>query len=337
MLKTIPYETETLINNGGIFKLICGAGNESVDEVYHLSFIYTIAGAKIIDVAAIPQIVTAAYNGIDDAFKFMKDAPEDYNFEFDKTRPYIMVSVGVTEDPHTRKAQILEDMCFFTRGCNKKCVDVCTQGAINLPYIDQTKCIGCGKCQKTCEHLAISYTFISKINTSNLIKCKHVGADLIELHASTSNTDHVISELELIKTIFKDNYISLCVSREHLNDIELINMIKQAHELIGEQLIVQADGLPMSGGENTFNSTLQAVATADIINKELGFEIPIFISGGTNAKSVNLVNMCNIKINGIAIGSYAREIIKEKPLKSTHAIKTACVLVRNVNEGLVYD
>ena len=73
--------------------------------------------------------------------------------------------------------------------------------------------------------------------------------------------------------------------------------------------IVQADGFPMSGGQDDFKTTLQAVATADTILK-FGFDIPVIISGGTNSKTAELANMCDINYNGIAIGSYARKIVK---------------------------
>lgn len=325
MIKTKLSEMEILIKKGGIFKLICGAGNESIDEVYRLSFIYTVAGAKIIDVSAIPHIVTAANRGICDAHQFMKN-----NYKITKMKPSIMISVGVKEDPHTRKAQI-RDYCRMDK-CNR-CVSVCPQNAINLPYIDQSLCIGCGKCQPLCEYNAITFSFISKTNTNNLIDCKQCGADMIELHASTSEIEYVISELESIKKIFNNNCISLCVNRKHLNDSELITMIKTAHNIIGDKLIVQADGIPMSGGEDTYNSTLQAIATADIIIKQLGFEIPIFISGGTNAKSAELAMVCDVNINGVAVGSYARQIIKNAP-DNECAITIARNLVYNVYMGL---
>ena len=35
------------------------------------------------------------------------------------------------------------------------------------------------------------------------------------------------------------------------------------------------------------------------------------ISGGTNAKTAELAKMCNIKYNAIAVGSYARKIVRE--------------------------
>ena len=74
--------------------------------------------------------------------------------------------------------------------------------------------------------------------------------------------------------------------------------------------IIQADGIPMSGSDDSYKTTLQAVAMAEIIQNS---KLPcyILISGGTNSKTAELANLCGINYNGIAIGSYARKIVKQ--------------------------
>ena len=74
--------------------------------------------------------------------------------------------------------------------------------------------------------------------------------------------------------------------------------------------IVQADGFPMSGGQDDFKTTLQAVATAEIVQNA---KLPVYImlSGGTNSKTAQLAKMCNIDYNGIAIGTFARKIVSK--------------------------
>lgn len=329
---------------GGLFKLICGAGNEDIEETYKLSYIYTIAGADIIDVAATPEIIHAANKGIMDAYQFMQKNDKTCKKYPDKMRPVIMISVGVNDDPHTRKASINKHKCYNSN-CDGECKDVCPQNAIDLidVNINTSKCIGCGKCYTVCKDYAITFTHISKTNASNLINCKRAGADMIELHASATDKSHIISELEEINHIFTQNYISLCVNREQLNDNELCEVIKNAYTLIGNRLIIQADGIPMSGGENTFNSTLQAVATADIINKKINIKLPVFISGGTNAKSAGFARQCGVNIVGVAIGSYAREIIKPD-FKQTGIngneltdIDKARMLILHSYMGVTYD
>ena len=45
-------------------KVICGAGNEDKEEVKRISFIYTLAGATLLDVSANPDVVRASVKGI---------------------------------------------------------------------------------------------------------------------------------------------------------------------------------------------------------------------------------------------------------------------------------
>ena len=73
--------------------------------------------------------------------------------------------------------------------------------------------------------------------------------------------------------------------------------------------IIQADGFPMSGGDDNYKSTLQAIATAEIVQNA---KLPVYmmLSGGTNGKTTELAKMCEISYHGVAIGSYARSIVK---------------------------
>ena len=45
------------MNNGKLFKLICGAGNEDIEEVYKLCYVYTLAGCNSIDMSANINVV----------------------------------------------------------------------------------------------------------------------------------------------------------------------------------------------------------------------------------------------------------------------------------------
>ena len=81
-------------------------------------------------------------------------------------------------------------------------------------------------------------------------------------------------------------------------------------ELCPDRRIVQADGIPMAGGQDDFRTTLQAVACADIVDK---FAFPVFIllSGGTNSLSIELSKMCSVPYAGVSIGTYARHLVYE--------------------------
>jgi len=107
---------ESLLLNSKYFKLVCGAGNEDADEVRKLAFIYTLAGAKGMDVSANTGVVKACSEGIDMAFGKASEFGLDLEI-----RPFIMVSVGMPGDHHVRKSIIHLGSCVK---CNL-CIPVC--------------------------------------------------------------------------------------------------------------------------------------------------------------------------------------------------------------------
>ena len=95
----------------------------------------------------------------------------------------------------------------------------------------------------------------------------------------------------------------MCLDRLHLGNFGLEHRIKLAKEIMGNRLIIQADGYPMSGGEDDYNTTLQAVSTADVVNKAFNMKlnkrtnelyylkkrkVNILMSGGTNSNDYYL-------------------------------------------------
>ena len=94
------YDTlRQLLNSENCFKMICGAGNEDTNHVKKLAFIYTLAGAKILDISANIHVVESAMSGIDLAYEYA----EKIDVKID-IRPYIMVSIGMPGDHHVRKS-----------------------------------------------------------------------------------------------------------------------------------------------------------------------------------------------------------------------------------------
>lgn len=91
-------------------------------------------------------------------------------------------------------------------------------------------------------------------------------------------------------------------------------MIERIKSMIAKRkdylTIVQADGFPMSGGKDDYKTTLQAIATAEIVQNA---KLPVYImlSGGTNSKTAELAHLCGIKYNGIAVGTFARKIVSK--------------------------
>ena len=310
---------QELLDTSKYFKLVCGAGNEDFEEIKRLTVVYTLAGVKGLDISANPESVKACMEGIDIAFSFS----ERLNPEL-KTRPYITVSVGMPGDNHVRKATINHNNCIKC----KECILACPTNAISEELlVNDARCIGCGNCFAVCQSAeAINFQHNEKVLEEILPKCMEAGAENIELHAAVKDDKHIMKEWETINRINPHNHVSMCLDRLHLSDFALERRIRKAQELSGNRLIIQADGYPMSGGIDDYNTTLQAVAIADVINKRFNMSMDsiskrlvyrnnellnILLSGGTNSVTAKLANKTNVKFQGVSIGTFARKLVKE--------------------------
>jgi len=304
------FETlRELLAQSRYFKLVCGAGNENIDEVRRLALIYTLAGANGFDVSASPSVVKACVEGIDLAYQHH----EALGCKI-PVQPFITVSVGMPGDHHVRKAYIVND-CV---SCGK-CIPVCPTDAIPESYeIVREKCIGCGNCEAICppKVAAIRYEHNGRQLSELLPLCLEAGAENIELHAAVPGEENILEEWKTVSEAQPDNFVSMCLDRFHLSNMHLIERIRAAHEIAGERTIVQADGVPMSGGADDYNTTLQAIAIADVIQKNLKTkgnafrDLPILLSGGTNGKTAEMARLCDVPYQGVSIGTHARKLVK---------------------------
>ena len=342
------------LESGSCFKMICGAGNEDALYVKKLALVYTLAGAKILDVSCNVKVIEHAMEGIDLAYDLAGEMGEDIG-----VRPFIMASVGMPGDHHVRKSYIDPQLCI---GC-RLCIPVCPTNAIPEGFTldldqwkdlggsyeneDQSKeivikdlCIGCGKCSNICPRdNIISYRHNAKELREFLPKCMEAGAETFELHAAIGEDDVTIEEWKVLNEINTSNYNSMCLDRLNLGNLRLEHRISEAASISGEKIVIQADGYPMSGGEDDYNTTLQAIACADVVNKRFNVKhkkvrketsgkakminkafykplsakgvIPIVLSGGTNSLSRELSEAAGVRCNGVAIGTYARDVVED--------------------------
>ena len=278
------------------FKLICGAENEDEQEVERLVTIYSLAGCTMFDLSANVKIVDAAKRGL-----------ERSGIKNDR---YLCVSVGTKGDSHISKAVINPKNCIKCGLCKR----VCPQNTIieneNSYEVNLSHCIGCNKCHNICPQNTIEMKYEIKDFKKILPPLIDAGIDCIEFHISTDDDDEIFTKWEYIKEIFSGN-LSICINRSKCSDEVIINRLKKMIEgMPPYSITVQADGIPMSGGIDNYNSTLQAIAMADIIEKS-NLPVNILISGGTNSKSTELAKLCQVNIDGISMGSYARKLIKD--------------------------
>ena len=280
-----------LLENKNCFKLVCGAGNEDATEVEKLVTIYSLAGCNFFDVCAKSEIVDAAKKGLKRAGI--------------TTNRYLCISVGIDGDPHITKANINTLKCLKCR----QCIQICPHSAINNNFeIIKERCLGCGQCKNHCPTNAIEMT--SQVIDYNVVLPQLIekGIDCIEFHAISTDENDVDEKWEQINKLY-DGMLCISLDRSELGDKKLIERVKR---LISQRddytTIIQADGIAMSGNNDEFGTTLQAVATAQLFQNS---KLPIYImmSGGTNTKSTQLAKQCGIQPNCIAIGSYARKIV----------------------------
>jgi len=283
------------------FKVVCGAGNEDPEEVRQLAIVYTLAGANGIDVSANVDVVKSCMAGIDKAYELAPLLGRKI-----ETRPFVNVSVGLKGDPHVRKASIDAEKCIQCGLCQV----ACEQKAIDEEFVVMDyRCIGCGHCANVCQSEAVTF-YHKRIDLNKILpQCLDVGAENIELHAIIDDDESVIADWKLINNLVPNNFISMCLDRSQLSTKHLIDRIKTVYSISGERTIIQADGDPMSGGSDNFNTTLQAIAIADVIQKN---EMPVMLlgSGGTNSKTGELAKLCDVSLNGVSIGTYARKIVQ---------------------------
>ena len=315
-------------------KLVCGAGNEDPVEVEKLVAVYAKAGVHFFDLSANADVVKAAQRGIDRVID--KKHRDEY---------FLNVSVGIKGDPHVRKAVIDLKKCVGCAACFRACLHMAIKKAIKdgkTKYmVINERCIGCGLCEKACRFRAVSFRHEKKDLNTVLPPLIKLGLAAIELHAISDDEEEAFKEWQTITKHFP-GILSLCLDRSHLGDVYLINRLKRFIEGRGNYTtIIQADGSPMSGSNDNYNTTLQTIATADVVQKA-NLPVWILMSGGTNSNTTKLAKMMGVKAHGVSIGSYARKIIdpliqQDNFLEDKKIFNEAYLIARKlVNKSLRY-
>ena len=142
------------------------------------------------------------------------------------------------------------------------------------------------------------------------------GAEIIEIHLDSLSLVEVLDTLLIFKECFLDKILSISLSRKNLSNASIIEIIKFARDIVDKRLIIEVDGISSKkNNEDDFNSNLQLLSTADIINKQLIQKepkfrrIPIILAGGTNSKTCDLAAKYGVKYNGINYSNYAYKIL----------------------------
>ncbi|MDA0771332.1 MAG: 4Fe-4S binding protein [Cyanobacteria bacterium] len=298
-------------------KLIIGAALKDYKTIEEYSQLFTHAGADVIDISAFPHSVISAKQGIANALK------EDANL----TVPLIMVSVNIGQDPHFRRIELQEENCTECLAC----VPTCPSGAFQnneFSYNDDL-CFGCSLCLPSCHFDALKFTNWSAFETKSLIELQELGARAIEIHLN--NDLHAFSEF--YKSIPEFELESFCIGSGQMDPAQLVKAaetiiqeVKNKHDA-AKALIIQVDGKAMSGAAEQ-NTDIVSIEAAKSIMHLQSDTVFIQLAGGITDQSFTKAFKAGVKVNGVAIGSYARKKISTIR-KFSNKIEFAAKLVQN--------
>ncbi len=285
------------LTHSKVFKLICGAGNEDAEQIEKLVMVYSEAGACMFD-------LSANINSIQAYFNAQKRLGNSEN-------RYFGISVGTETDEHFRKAKINADKCLSCGICRTVCLQNAVTLKDNVYIIDEPKCIGCMECTKVCLPCAVEgYNKHADFEQNILSILDFCAPDFIELHCSSRDTEEIQKKWDFLNTHY-EGILSICINRNVFDDEELPQLLKGLLSCRKpDETIIQADGISMSGRNDDFEKSIPSLLLARFL-RDCGLAAYIFISGGVNSRSAELAKKLDIDIDGFALGTYARMIVKE--------------------------
>ena len=319
------------LNGQRFFKVICGASYRNARFVAHFSEIFALAGAHVIDIGAEPQLVRAVRQGIERAQARDPHLPA----------PLIMISVGINEDVHFLRVQKTDALCENHGYCANACPHgVFVEGALRLE-----NCLGCDHCVIACPEKALTLVPREPLDTVDVLirQCFAEGASAIEVHTGHGGR-------EALHDIFK----RLAPWREHIellacslgahdqSEAELVSLAQDIVTAWGDELIIQADGQPISGRKG-WRSTWPALVLAQALF-EANVDAFIQVSGGVNDLTREMACREQIPIHGVGTGSFARKYIGLSPETETlsdadfaEAVRRARTLVASADAARFAD
>jgi len=299
------------LNTGTLFKPILGAATQNTLWAEQFSYLWSSAGALLIDVRCDEQVIRAAKRGIERSGK----------------STFIIASVSPLEhDAHFLKALVHEQKCTGCGLCKNFCPHKTIQIDDGKASVNSNDCRGCGHCVEACPLSAIELfapndTKDYRDRVKNAI---NAGADTIELHVSgmcAPDIKNVLVELsEEIRGISRNNIpFSICVGSLKNSPADLLNITEMlVQEFDPNDFLIQLDGQTMSHGFG--KDGLLSLALIGLI-KSCFPQIHTLASGGTTEKTWKLAKQLSIPISGVGMGIRSWEIFQQN--SSDTSLKTA--------------
>ena len=295
----LPYIRNAL-ETRRFFKLICCASYRNSYFVATLADIFTQAGAHVIDVGANPELVKAARQGIQQGMVGADRQDE----------PLVMVSVGINQDVHFLRVEKDWSRC----DSNGYCVNACPHEVFVGSDIRLENCLGCDYCVIACPTEALTLIPREPLVSIRAIleSCLAAGATALEIHTGhgeRAELEQLWQELLPLRSRF--HLLAFSLGAHNQSPAELIQLAQDIIELAGSDIIIQADGKPISGRKGEL-STLPCLELAKTLLAKK-FSAYIQVSGGTNNLTGQLARAKAIPVHGVGMGSFARKYIDLKP------------------------
>lgn len=287
------------------FKLICGASYRNAEFVYRFARLFVEAGAHVIDVGAKPELVNAVQEAIQDGC--CSSGRHD--------RPLIMVSVGVNQDVHFLRIAKNNATCED----HGYCANACPHDVFVGKEIHLENCLGCDHCVKACPTGTL--TLVPRDPLADLphllSACQRAGATALEIHTGTGQRSEIAQLWQQLSPLQAGwDLVAFSMGSHGQTPDEIVTLAHDIIELAGSDIIIQADGKPISGRKGE-QSTLSCLELAKALFQS---NIPAFIqvSGGTNNLTGQLAQTMQIPIHGVGMGSFARKYVNSTPAEDPH-------------------
>ncbi len=278
------------------FKLIGGGSFTEGDKIAQLSNIYSRAGVDCIDIAPDAALIETVWRAVQSV-----QGP----------KPVIMVSIPLDADPHFRKIELTEADCI---GCGL-CLPVCPTEAFTLSSaleVSQNLCYGCGRCVPTCPTDALRllpFQVESQIEAA----LKHPATEAVEIHSHFVDAYMLEAFLNRWGHLLHNKLVALCFRLDQPDDPQVLSFVQTAQRRHAMPILLQIDGLPMSGTthlEASLPALEAAVRARHIFEKNNLQAPPITISGGINQQTACLLQQAPYQwIAGAGMGTVARQAV----------------------------
>ncbi len=292
------------------FKLICGGSFSDTTRLEPLVQCYAQTGIPVIDVSASLPVVNTVIQALASQAQ----------------PPALMVSFPLDSDPHFRKIQLVESDCILCGAC----VPICPTQVFTLNHtleVTGPACYGCGRCVPVCPTEALLLEPFSVYPDLAAVLAKPE-VTMVEIHTSFADPVMVEGLYETLGPFLVDKALSICLRPQELPRSQVLAFLQAFQDRSPYPVIVQVDGLPMSGSADP-EASRPALEAARALAPDLPQGMYLTVSGGINAQTAQFLKFPEYApIHGVGMGTYARQQVWESLSDPVKAAQEADRLVR---------